>query len=895
MVNDNIKCIYPLTPMQEGMLYHYLADGRSSSYILQTRLRMTGSLNLEKVKESVALLADKYDILRTRFLFKKLSKPWQIVMNERKIESRVIDLSGMKQQEREIVSIQQADIKRGFDLEKDSLLRLTILKKSEEDYVILWSLHHIIIDGWSLSLLYRDFLKYYEALAEGKTLFDMQETVRGEQKDIPSYEEYIRWIEKQDKEAGLTYWENLLDGCNEAVGLPPLGLCEYTKEQVGEEIHVIKKQLSKKIQETCTTMNVTISTLLETVWGILLQKYNRTNDVVFGKVVSGRNADVQGIEQAVGLFINTIPARVRCGANMTAMELIQQMQQQSVESTKFDYCPLVDVQGKSALGSNLINTLFVFENYYVDDSLKNGIRGIKLHEDGSREQTNYSISVSAFLEESLTLKIIYDPNKYTSGEINLLLRRMELLLQQISEQPGKKLGELSVVDEEEKKLVVGTFNDTAAEYPSDKTVVELFEEQAGKTPDDIAVVFGEEKITYGELNTKANQLAYKLRALGVKADDRTVIMIQRSIEMLIGIYGIIKAGGGYVPIDPDYPQERIRYMLEDCCPKAILAGGAELPVKTDIPVINLFGEEVFSGETRNPVHVNTPNDLIYIIYTSGTTGKPKGVMIEHRSVINFCSVNPKNTFQKSLVENCKTVIAESSIVFDISLQEIHLPLLNGLKVILMPRNMSINKKTVGDSGQIGLISTPSKIKSYLTDNDFCAGMDQFSEIMVGAEEFPKDLFKTIRRWSAANIFNGYGPTETTCGVTYALITEGKKITIGKPIANTQIYIMNGSELCGVGMPGELCIAGAGLARGYLNRPRLTAEKFTANPFGEGRMYRSGDLARWLPDGNLEYMGRIDEQVKIRGFRIELGEIESVLRKQVGIREAVVTVKDKNGD
>ncbi|WP_240480125.1 non-ribosomal peptide synthetase, partial [Paenibacillus fonticola] len=885
-----ISGIYSLTPMQEGMLYHKLADEQSTGYVLQFKLRMKGKLQVVKVRESLSLLAMKHDVLRTVFFYNKVSKPWQIVLREREIECNVIDLSCSKEQDNEIMKIQQADILRGFNLEEDSLLRATILRKSEEEHILLWSSHHITMDGWSLPLLFRDFVLYYEALTEGSTLSSLHERVREEAKGVVSYGEYIRWLEKQDREEGLSFWENSLADYTEAAEIQPLSPSGNIEEQVKEEVCITDKQLTRQLQRLSSTLNITINTIVETAWGVILQKYNRNTDVVFGKVVSGRNASIQGMEQAVGLFINTIPIRVKCKESTTVEELLGQMQQQAVAGMGYDYCSLAEVQSRSALGNNLIRTLFVFENYYVDESFKLESHELKIEIESAREQTNYDISLSAFIKEAaLTLKIMYDPGKYGAEEIQTLLGRMEQLLQQMTSNPKQKVSELRVVDEEEKRLVIETFNDTAAEYPRGKTVVELFEEQVQRTPDHIAVVFEDEKMSYAMLNERANQLAYKLRELGVKPDDFVAILAERSIEMIIGIYGIMKAGGAYVPVDPSYPENRIQYMLEDCRPKAILLGNAELPIKGDTPVIDLFDKEVYTGEATNPEHVNTPQDLMYIIYTSGTTGKPKGVMIEHEGVVNFREYFIKN----HAITAADVVLQFASFSFDATVSEMTMSLLAGAQLCLCTEDVQKDVRLFEqyiDKHKVTIAILPPQ---YLAQVD----IRQLRAVITAGSETNREL--VCKNNKHMKYSNDYGPTEATVCATHWECDPGEpipeRVPIGKPIENKQIYIMNGNDLCGIGMPGELCIAGVGLARGYLNRPELTAEQFVENHFGEGRMYRSGDLARWLPDGNIEYMGRIDEQVKIRGFRVELGEIESVLRKQPGVIDVAVVAKENNGD
>ncbi|WP_127534562.1 non-ribosomal peptide synthetase [Paenibacillus kobensis] len=478
-----------------------------------------------------------------------------------------------------------------------------------------------------------------------------------------------------------------------------------------------------------------------------------------------------------------------------------------------------------------------------------------------------------------------------------MMKHFSRLVDELTANPEAKISELSVVDEEEKKLIIETFNDTATEYPRGKTVVELFEEQVGRTPDHIAVVFEDETMSYAMLNEKANQLAYKLRELGVRPDDRVAILARRSMEMMIGIYGVMKAGGAYVPMDPSYPDNRIQYMLEDCQPKAILLGKAELPFKEDIPVIDLLDPEVYTGEAANPVHVNAPKDLMYTIYTSGTTGKPKGVMIEHRNVVNFIAGMLKRiTFVPG-----RSVLSLTTLSFDIFVLETLLPLAKGMEVILATDDQTTIPDKLAvllEDTSIDLIQlTPSRLQMLLSSPSMSRHLARVKDILVGGEALSQSLLDRLKAATPARIYNMYGPTETTVWSLVDRLDNCDSLTIGKPIANTSVYVTDAdNRMLGIGMPGELCIAGAGLSRGYLNRPELTAEKFVENPFGEDRMYRTGDLARWLPDGNIEFLGRIDEQVKIRGFRIELGEIENVLREIDCIKDAAVIARtDASGD
>ncbi|MBR5774080.1 MAG: amino acid adenylation domain-containing protein, partial [Clostridia bacterium] len=430
------------------------------------------------------------------------------------------------------------------------------------------------------------------------------------------------------------------------------------------------------------------------------------------------------------------------------------------------------------------------------------------------------------------------------------------------------------------------FNDTALSYPKDKTIVELFEEQVENAPDKIAVICDEQKLTYAELNEKANQLAHRLRSMGIKQDEFVAILTGRRTETVTGIFAVLKSGGAYVPVDPGYPSERIEYMLSDSKPKCILTVGASLPFETEIPVIDIADNSIYTGNAENPERINKPTDLAYVIYTSGTTGKPKGVMVEHHGVVNL-----KQYFVNAYdITPDDVVLQFANFVFDASVWELNMALLNGATCAISTNNTDIAEleRFFKNTG-ITVATLPPNF--FIQTN-----LDKMRLLITAGSASSKEI---VKKCDGFRYVNAYGPTETTVCATHWEYEGGavpNNVPIGKPISNFQVYILDGTNLCGIGIPGELCVAGAGIARGYLNRPELTAEKFIDNPFGEGKLYRTGDLARWLPDGNIEYLGRIDEQVKIRGFRIELGEIESVLRTLNEIKDcAVIARNDASGE
>ena len=895
---DKIEDVYDLSPLQEGILYHYLEDNSLTGYVVQNMFHVDGVLHSQTMEKALFFLSRRHDVTRSAIIYERLNKPRQVVLKEKKIAYHYMDISGIEtsRQREEVNKIAQNDIEKGYNLAKDSLMRVTHIKTGEETSKLIWNFHHIIMDGWCLSLILGDFFKYYNWIEEGRSEEYILEEVERARRKGGKYSEYIQWLGAQDKEEGLHYWKEVVADYEESAQIKSVETPKKTKEQMNRLKVSLGRGKSRRLMELAKKNQVTINTVMEAAWGVVLQKYNNSEDVVFGKVVSGRNADIEGIEEIVGLFVNTVPVRVKCDKETKAKHLWKELQRQGNEGNNYHYCSLADIQRQSGLGADFIQTLFVFENFYVDkERLSQGGKGLSLKMESAREQTNYSISISAsYSGEQLNTDVMYNPNEYGESEMQRLLERMQRVLEQFAEDEEIKIKELNLLCEEEKDQVLSAFQDTSCIYPREKTVVELFEEQVEEAPEKTAVVYDGKNYSYRELNERANQIAHLLREKGVERENYVGIMCEPSFEIIIGIYGILKAGGAYLPMDPEYPKERIRYMIEDSKPKIILTYKAQ--IETEVEVLSLAETEIFERASKsNPVSVNTPKDLIYVIYTSGTTGKPKGVQIEHHNVVNFCYQGKTHQLVNELKQKCEYIYASNKIIFDITVQEIFLPLLNQIGIVIAKDAMIYDEI---EQKNLGLISTPTKFSNYMTQPAFREKLKDFKVIMLGAEEFKTNVIKDILQERSITLINGYGPTETTCGVLYYRIWDEniQKVPIGKPMNNTRVYILEGENLCGIGMPGELCIAGDGLARGYLNQEELTREKFIDNPYGAGKLYRTGDLARWLLDGNVEYLGRVDEQVKIRGYRIELGEIETVLKKQQGVKDAAVVVwPDRKGD
>jgi len=896
MAESNIEKIYRLTPMQEGMLFHNLLNVDSREYVIQSVYLYKGLLDAEFMRQSLSLLSLKHEVLRTAFTTTIQGKPWQVILRDREIELNINQI----EEDSQIESLKNADLSRGFSLQDDSLLRISIIHKNNDESIILSTMHHIISDGWCISLLIGDFLGNYEKLLSGKDFETLRHEVEIEKNMIGSYQEYIRALEKRDKEVGLQYWKLLLEGYSEPAVILPIKIGEMGDGV--EELKIeINKEISEKLQKYALKEKITLNNIAEVVWGVVLQKYNGTDDVVFGKVVSGRDLPIEGIERMVGLFVNTVPIRVRNGKNTTIRELLRDTHNQGLKSSEYDYCPLAEVQSKSELGRHLLSTLFVFENYYVDERVfeKGFNSSFRMLE--NREQTNYGLSLTASYSDVFRFSLTYDSRMYGSAEAKFILKRLERIIIEISENPDKKVVDIDIVDDSEKKQLLYEFNDTYKEYSRDKMIHQLFEEQTIKTSNSVALVFNEESITYSELNEKSNQLARVLCENGVKPDDIIGIMVEKSIEMIVGILGVLKSGGAYLPIDPEYPKDRIKFILEDSQP-IILLTQSWLSEKIDHFIVKrlyLDKEELYVGNSKNLERINSSSDLAYVIYTSGSTGKPKGVMIEHQGMHNHIQSKIK---ELNITEN-STVAQNAPLIFDISVWQCLAPLIIGGTVAIYGRDESKDAKKLLDNierdGVTILEVVPSLLHNIVEiQKKSGRSLKGVEQLMSTGEELTTRLAnRFIYQNPKIALINAYGPTEASDDIThYRIVAEekGERIPIGKPIQNMQIYILNeNNKTQPIGIPGELCVSGDGLARGYLNQSELTAEKFVENPnMPKERMYRTGDLARWLPDGNIEYLGRLDHQVKIRGFRIELGEIENTILTISNVKEAVV-LADEN--
>jgi amino acid adenylation domain-containing protein len=888
---NNIKDIYPLSPMQHGILFHTLADESLGMYFEQITITLAGEIDLDLFEKSFNAVIKEYDVLRTMFIYKNVKKPVQLVLKDRKTYIHFEDISTKADLEKTkyIETFKKQDMENGFDLSKDILIRISIIKTDERSCEVIVSFHHIIMDGWSLGVIIKDILENYKLLKDKKKLKII---------DAKPYSNFIKWIENQEIEEGFSYWNKHLEGYDQKAEIP---YCikrniEDHRYILGETAFTLSEDLTNRLTVLAKQKGTTVNTIFQIAWGMLLHIYNYTEDVVFGLVVSGRPSEIEGIETMVGLFINTIPVRMKFEHSCTLNEIIEQIRDNVFESTKYDYLPLAKIQANTELKRDLINHIMIYENYPIAKEVTHAKTGndmeLEIKKVEMSERTNYNFNIFVMPGTEMTIKFAYNTTIYDENQIKNIEGHFKKILQQMADNPGKKLESIEILLDEEKVQILDQLNNTKASYPN-KTIHHLFEEQVGKTPDQIAVVFEENSLTYKQLNNCANQLAKVLREKGVKPNRIVGIMVERSLEMIIGMLGILKAGGAYLPISPDYPDDRVAYMLEDSQVEIMLTQSsiaAGFTFKGEKIIVD--NAALYVADIENLAAINKKTDLAYVMYTSGTTGKPKGVMIPHKALTNFL-ITMGN--KPGLISQDK-LLAVTTYCFDIAGLELFLPLINGAQCFICDsekaRDVEKLKKEIQKIKPTIMQATP------VTWTMLCqAGWnnEEKLKILCGGEALPERL-KQFFIETNSEAWNMFGPTETTIWSTVQFIKEDESITIGKPIANTQIYVL-GKNLkpIPIGIPGELYIAGDGLAKGYLNKPELTAEKFISNPFHKGtKLYKTGDLARWLPDGNIEFLGRIDHQVKIRGFRIELDEIESQLNKHQEIQDGVVVVKEQDG-
>jgi amino acid adenylation domain-containing protein len=892
---ENVEDFYPLSPMQQGLLFHALYSPQAGVYIVQLSSALSGDLDLDVFERACQRVVERHEVFRTFFVWEGVETPVQVVEREVKLPFERHDWRTLAPEEQQegLRAFLEADRARGFQLSKAPLMRVILIRRSEEDYQLIWSHHHLLLDGWCLSIVLKEVFTIYEALRRGW---------EPHLKPSLPYRDYIAWLHRQDLSKAEVFWRQVLKGFTAPTPLISDRIASGTEGDTpnfAEEVLTLSKEITAALQSMARRHRLTPGTVAQSAWAILLSRYSGEKDVVFGTIVSGRPADLHGVESIIGLFINMLPARVRVEDDARLLDWLKDFQLQQAEARQYEYSPLLEVQRWSEVpkGAPLFESTIAFENYPLDvapNASKEKQNGdLTVGSLRSFERPHYPLSAMVMPGQELALVIYYDRRRFRASTIKRMLRHYANLLESIVSNPQQRLSELSLLDAAERHQLLKEWNTTRTEFPRG-CLHELFEAQVERTPDAVALVFEDQQLTYRQLNERANQLAHHLHHHGVTAETLVGILCERSLEMVVAVLGTLKAGGAYVPLDPAYPQQRLSFMLEDAEVKVLLTQERlreSLPEhRAEVVSLDAEWERIAQESRENPAISVQAENLAYVIYTSGSTGAPKGVLVSHRGIGNLAAAQI-DAFE---VEPASRVLQFAATSFDASVSEIAMALLSGATLCLAPQESMLPgpalTATISEQA-ISVLTLPPTVLAALPADEF----PSLRTLILAGEACTGELVKI---WAEGRRFiNAYGPTEGTVCATIAVCRDdGERPPIGRPMRNVEVYLLD-EQMRSVpsGVAGEIYIGGVGLARGYKNRPDLTAERFIPHFFSDepgARLYRTGDLGRWLPDGEIEYLGRTDHQVKVRGFRIEPGEIEAALLSHEAVKEALALVREE---
>ncbi|MEU5002602.1 amino acid adenylation domain-containing protein, partial [Streptomyces sp. NPDC021622] len=911
MTQSRVEDVLPLTPLQEGLVFHALYDQRAADvYTVQLTVDLEGPVDVAALRAAGQTLLRRHPSLRAAFLHEGVSKPVQAIARTVELPVRDVDLTDYTDAERdtELARLLDDDRGRPFNLARPPLLRLLLIRLGTDRHRLVLTNHHILLDGWSMPLVMTELLTLY---ARGGDDAGMP--------PAPPYRRYLEWLQGQDRAAALKAWTLALAGVEEPTLIAP-DAAERSLTVPGRAHVELDEGLTAALSAAARHHGVTVNTLVQGAWSLLLGQLTGRDDVVFGATVSGRPPEIPDVGSMVGLFINTVPVRARLRPDEPVARMLRRLQEEQSRLIDHRHLGLTDIHRVAGVGT-LFDSIVVFENYPLDRSaLSTPYGDVRVTDVGTFDATHYPLALFVIPGATTThLRLDHQPGLIDHAAAALIAERLRRVLEQLAHAPDLRVGGLDLLLPVERERILSEWNDTQTPVAG-ALLPELFEEQTTRSPQAPALVFNGVEVSYRELDERANRLARLLVEQGAGPERLVALAVPRSVEMVVAILAVLKSGAAYVPVDPGFPADRIRHILADAAPACVLTtsdvadalpAGPPPIVLDDVAVRDALAghgaDRLTDADRTGPL---LPAHPAYVIYTSGSTGTPKGVAVPHRALRNFL------TAMRGTVPCAQgdRLLAVTTVGFDISILEMFVPLTSGACLGLVASEVTHDPAALaavaGRFEPTLMQATPTHWRMLLDESPDVLGK---LRVLVGGEALPHDLLRSLRR-TAHEVVNLYGPTESTIWSTYARFegesgsaseeTEstgpaGSAVSIGGPIANTRVYVL-GPDLCLVppGVMGELYVAGAGLARGYFNRPDMTAERFVASPFGEPgtRMYRTGDLVRQHPDGQLEFVARADDQIKLRGFRIELGEIEAVLTRQDGVTRAVAVLReDRPGD
>ncbi|MGW5767327.1 amino acid adenylation domain-containing protein, partial [Streptomyces tendae] len=885
-----IEDILPLAPLQEGLLFHSVYDeGELDPYVVQMSFDIDGALDTAALRTAAEKLLARHANLRVAFRQRKSGDWAQLVMREVPLPWTERDLSALPETERAeaAAGLIAAERATRFDVTRPPLLRFTLLRLGADRHRLVLTNHHLLLDGWSLPVLMGDLFALYDAGGDDSAL-----------PRVRPYRDYLTWLEDQDRDAARDAWrDTFADLVEPTLVAPGADRAAVAGAEVRAEL---PREETAALTELARGRGLTLSTVVQSAWAIALSKHLGRDDIVFGTTVSGRPPEIDGVERMVGLFINTLPSRVRLRAAEPLAGLVARVQREQAALTPHQHLGLAEIQRTVGHGE-LFDTSMVFQNYPVNRSGTAGTgigAAISLAPGKNREATHYPLLLIAAARDSMTFRLNHRPDLFDAATAQQILDRFVRVLRALVADPEQPVGRLDLLTDRERDSVLREWNDTAHDVP-DATVLGLFRAQADRTPQAPAVTSAGRTLTYAELDARSSRLAHLLAEHGAAPERFVAIALPRDCDTVVALLAVLKTGAAYLPVDPDYPAERIAFMLADTEPALLLTTRELAPGIPDSGAPRLLLDDpAHTGDlAARPATAPTvpipPGLPAYVIYTSGSTGRPKGVVIEHRSLGAYLQ-----WARDAYPAMTGTSLLHSPISFDLTVTALYTTLVSGGLV----RVADLDERAAEGPGATFLKGTPSVLALL---EALPAEASPSELIMLGGELL---LGEVADRWRArrpdADLLNVYGATEATVNSVQYRIPAGAPaptgpVPVGRPFWNTQVYVLDsGLRPVPPGVPGEAYIAGTGLARGYWRRAALTSERFVANPYGPpgSRMYRTGDVLRWNHDGRLEFVGRGDGQVKLRGYRIELGEIEAVLAGHEGVTQAAVLLReDQPGD
>jgi len=879
--------LYPLSPMQQGLLFHTLYEQAAGEYINQLRVDVQG-IDPQRFAAAWQATLDAQDILRSGFVWEGLEQPLQIVLRQVELPFTVVDWRGRGDLAEALDERADAERRQGFDLAQAPLLRLVLVQTGDERWHLIYTHHHILMDGWSNAQLLGEVLQRYNG--------QLPATNAGR------YRDYIGWLQRQDGQRSEAFWSGQLAMLQEPTRLARVMSTDAAQGGRGDYFQTLELPRTQALAQFARQQKVTLNTLVQAAWLLLLQRYTGHDSVAFGATVAGRPADLPGIEQQIGLFINTLPVIAAPRPDQSVGAWLHAVQAQNLSLREFEHTPLADIQRWAGQGGEaLFDNILVFENYPIAQALHDGAgEGARFGEVSHQEQTHYPLSVAVTLGQTLALHYNFDRAHFSPQAIEGISQHLAQLLERFAESATRSLGEIALVSVAEQARQQAANHPQP--YPTDIAVHQRIAHLAALKPQATAVIFDGQRFSYGEIDRWANQLAHVLIGQGVGPETRVGVALPRSEQVIVALLAVLKAGAAYVPLDTSYPRERLAYLIEDSGLALLLTDSkvsAQLPLERAARVLELDSLDL-SGQPQEAPQVKLdPQNLAYVIYTSGSTGNPKGVSVAHGPLAMHCqAIGERYEMRDS---DCEFHFM--SFAFDGAHERWLTSLTHGASLLIRDDSLWTPAQTYEAMHTYGVsvVAFPPVYLQQLAEHAEREGQPPKVRIYCfGGDAVPNASFERVKRALAPDyIINGYGPTETV--VTPLIWKAGRDVTcgaayapIGSRIGDRSAYVLDADlNLLPQGMAGELYLGGTGLARGYLNRPGLTAERFVADPFSRngGLLYRTGDLVCQRADGTFDYLDRIDNQVKIRGFRIELGEIEACLQALDGVREAVVVAQE----